>query len=242
MMNILMLDVGGTSVKMMVSGDRRSRKFSSGRRLTGAQMVERVKAHGQGWEFDAVSGGFPGIVRDGRIANDPLNLGGGWTDFDFEGAFGRPVRVINDAAMQALAHYEEGRVLFLGLGTSVGCTLVADDTVIPMEAGAQRLSSRHTFADRLSRVALETYGRKRWEKHVWEAVALLRDMFFPDRVMLGGGNAKRLEEMPPGCRLRDNKHALRGALRLWPGQDHLHAEPHGTTWRIERTAEKPTQG
>ena len=232
-MKVLMLDVGGTSVKLMASGHEGFRKFPSGRGLTAAKMVKGVLAATEDWEYEAISLGFPGLVREGRIARNPLNLAGGWVDFDFDKAFKRPVRVINDASMQALARYDTGRMLFVGLGTSVGAALVADDNVIPLEIGVMRLSKSEGFMDRLSKEALNTHGKTRWQKSVSRALALLRDVFWPDHIALGGGNARHLDPLPEGCERGDNQDAFRGAIRLWPGADML-AEAHTTTWRITR--------
>lgn len=232
-MKILMIDVGGTNVKMMAGGHEGFRKFPSGKKLTAAKMVKGVLAATQDWEFDAVSIGFPGLVANGEPARDPLNLGGRWVGFNFAKAFKRPVRMINDAAMQALANYTSGRMLFIGLGTSIGATLIADDSVIPIEVGLLRLSKNKGFADRLSKAARDADGHKAWEKNVWRAVAYLRDCFWPDEVVIGGGNAKTLLDIPLGCRRRDNQDTFRGAQRLWPGADML-AEPQATTWRIRR--------
>lgn len=236
-MKILMIDVGGTNVKLMASGHEGFRKFPSGRTLTAAKMVQGVLKATEDWEFDAISLGFPGLVREGRIARNPLNLGGAWMNFDFDKAFKRPVRIINDAAMQALANYETGRLLFLGLGTSVGATVIADDTVVPLEIGMMPLSKSEAFMDRLSKEALNTGGKRRWQKSVTRAVALLRDIFWPDHFKLGGGNAKHIEQLPEGCERGDNQDAFRGALRLWPGTDML-AEAQVTTWRITRRAKE----
>ena len=236
-MKVLMIDVGGTSVKLMASGHEDSRKFQSGRSLTAAKMVKGVLAASEDWEYEAVSLGFPGLVREGRIARNPLNLSGGWMDFDFEKALKRPVRIINDAALQALARYEAGRMLFVGLGTSVGAALIADDTVVPLEIGVLRLSKTEGFMDRLSKEALETLGKTRWKKSVNHAIELLRDVFWPDHIAIGGGNARHLEPLPEGCERGDNQEAFRGAERLWPGADMI-AEPLVTTWRIERKGTK----
>ncbi len=228
-----MIDVGGTSVKMMAGGHEGVRKFPSGRGLTAAKMVKGVLGATEDWEYEAVTLGFPGLVREGRIARDPLNLSGGWMDFDFEHTLKRPVRIINDAAMQALARYESGRMLFVGLGTSVGAALIADDTIVPLEIGIMRLSKSEGFMDRLSKEALTSRGKKRWQRSVERAMALLRDVFWPDHIALGGGNARHLDPLPEGCERGDNEDAFRGALRLWPGADML-AEPLTTTWRIAR--------
>ena len=232
-MKVLMIDVGGTSVKLMASGHEGFRKFPSGRGMTAAKMVKGVLAATEDWEYEAISLGFPGIVREGRIARNPLNLSGGWMDFDLEKAFKKPVRVINDAAMQALARYSAGRMLFVGLGTSVGAALIADDTIVPLEIGIMRLSKSEGFMDRLSKEALNTLGKARWQKAVNRALALLRDVFWPDHIALGGGNARHHEPLPEACERGDNQDAFRGALRLWPGSDML-AEPLNTTWRITR--------
>ena len=236
-MKVLMIDVGGTNVKLMASGHEGFRKFPSGPRLTAARMVKGVLAATEDWEYEAVALGFPGLVREGRIARNPLNLGGGWMDFDFGKGLKRPVRIINDASMQALARYETGRMLFVGLGTSVGAALVADDSVIPLEIGTMRLSKSAAFMDRLSKEAFEKYGKARWQKSVRQALALLRDVFWPDHIALGGGNAKFVETLPEGCECGDNQDAFRGALRLWPGADML-AEPHATTWKITRRSQR----
>ena len=236
-MKVLMIDVGGTNVKLMASGHEGFRKFPSGRGLTAAKMVKGVLAATEDWEYEAISLGFPGLVREGRIARNPLNLGGGWMDFDFDKALKRPVRIINDAAMQALARYEAGRMLFVGLGTSVGAALVADDCVIPLEIGMMRISKSEAFMDRLSKEALNSRGKARWQKAVGRALALLSDVFWPDHIALGGGNAKHLDPLPERCERGDNQDAFRGALRLWPGADLL-AEGQATTWRIKRSPQK----
>lgn len=234
-MKVLMIDVGGTNVKLMASGHEGFRKFDSGRTLTASKMVKGVLAATEDWEYEAVSLGFPGLVRDGRIARNPLNLAGGWMEYDFDKAFNRPVRIINDAAMQALASYDTGRLLFLGLGTSVGATVIADDTVVPLEIGMMPLSKSEVFMDRLSKEALSAHGKRRWQKSVTRAAMLLHDIFWPDHFILGGGNAKHIDPLPPGCGRGDNQDAFRGALRLWPGADML-AEAQETTWRITRRA------
>ena len=236
-MKVLMIDVGGSSVKLMASGHEGFRKFRSGRGLTAAKMVKGVLETVKDWNYEAISMGFPGLMREGRIARDPLNLGGGWMDFDFEKAFKCPVRMINDAAMQALANYDSGRLLFLGLGTSVGATIIADDTVVPLEIGMMPLSKSEGFMDRLSKEALNSLGKRRWQKSVERAVSLLQDIFWPDHFQLGGGNAKFLDPVPQGCERGDNQDAFPGALRLWPGADML-AEPQTTTWRITRSAKR----
>lgn len=238
-MKVLMIDVGGTSVKLMVSGRADHRQFSSGRGLTPAKMIQGVLANTGDWDFEVVTFGYPGIVRSGRIAAEPHNLARGWLDFDFEHALGRPTRIINDAAMQALASYKSGRFLFLGLGTSVGTTLIADDTVVPLELGMIPISRSEVFFERLGRDGLNSHGRQRWQKSVERAVHLLQDIFWPDHFQIGGGNAKYLDPVPAGCVGGSNQDALRGAERLWPGADML-AEIHTTTLRIIRPVPAPS--
>jgi len=234
-MKVLMIDVGGSNVKLMATGQEGVRKFRSGPRLTARQMVSKTMKAADGWEFEAVSLGFPGLVANGQPVREPLNLGKGWVGFDYEAAFNRPVRMINDAAMQALANYDGGRMLFLGFGTSVGSTLIVDDTVIALELGRLRLAKRQTFVDRLSDVALERDGKKKWQRAVGGAVAILQDAFWPTETVLGGGNAKLLDPLPHGCRRTSNQEAFLGACRLWKGADLL-VEPRGTSWSIQRMA------
>lgn len=237
-MKILMIDIGGSNVKMMVNGREEMRKFPSGKTLTARRMVAGVKKATKDWEYDAITLGFPGLVEGGKLVREPLNLSGGWMNFNFAQAFRRPVRIINDAAMQALANYQGGRMLFVGFGTSVGAALVADGVVVPVELGLIPFSRRHTFMSRLSKAARRADGQERWARAVHKAVALLKDVFWPADTVIGGGNAKHLEPLPAGCRRTSNREAIRGAVRLWDGAD-LHAEPYGTTWRIgEKEKEK----
>jgi polyphosphate glucokinase len=233
-MTILMIDIGGSNVKMMVSGNEEMRKFPSGRELTAVHMVAGVKAATADWKYEAISIGFPGLVRDGKLVREPLNLSGGWLEFDFASAFGVPVRIINDAALQALANYEGGRMLFVGFGTSVGASLIADDSIVPVELGLIPFSRRHTFMSRLTKEARRRNGHTRWQKDVHAAVTLLRDIFWPDDTVIGGGNAKCLDPLPANCRRTSNKGGIWGARRLWEGGDIL-AKPYGTTWRIEQS-------
>lgn len=224
-MNILMIDIGGTHVKMMTSGGSDMRKFRSGRRLRPAAMVKGVKAMTSDWKYDAISMGFPGLVERGRLVREPLNLSGGWLKYDFAKAFGRPVRIINDAAMQALAHYKGERMLFVGFGTSVGAALVVEGVTVQVELGLIPLSKRHTFKSMLSKEARHRYGHERWQKYVHRAVALLQDVFWPADTVIGGGNAKHLDPLPEGCRRGSNEDAIHGAVRLW--EDAAQAEHAG---------------
>ena len=217
-MKILVIDIGGTNVKMLASGQREPRKFPSGPGMTPRLMAAGVKQVGQGWTYDAVSIGYPGPVRDGRPASEPHNLGRGWVAFNYRAAFGRPVKIINDAAMQALGSYEGGRMLFLGLGTGLGSTLIADGVVLPMELG--HLPYRKgTFEDYLGIRGLEQRGKKKWRTAVEDAVARLIAALQPDSVVLGGGNVKKLKALPPLCRAGVNANAFRGGFRLWEATD-----------------------
>jgi polyphosphate glucokinase len=227
-----MIDVGGSNVKLMASGHEGRRKVPSGKTLTAAQMAKEVLAATEDWEYEAISLGFPGLVADGKPAKEPLNLGGGWLKFNYKKAFKKPIRFINDAAMQALASYEGGRMLFLGFGTSTGATIIVDDVIIPLEIGMLRLSKGERFMDRLTKEAYQKDGAKRWLSAAYDAIEIMRDVFKPDDTVLGGGNAKAIDPVPKGCRSRDNQAAFIGAERLWPGADML-AEPYGTSWRIK---------
>lgn len=213
-MKILTVDVGGTNVKILASGQTERRRFPSGKTLTPARLVAGVKKLAADWKYDAVSIGYPGRLVAGSIAADPRNLGLGWCKFDFAAAFGCPVKIMNDAAMQALGSYNGGLMLFVGLGTGLGSALVADGVVVPMELG--HLSYRSgTYEDYVGARALERLGKKKWTKHVEFAVNRLIDVLHPDDVVIGGGNAKKLKELPPGCRLGDNAFAFVGGVRMW---------------------------
>ena len=234
-MKVLMIDIGGSNVKFMNSRGGEMRRLKSGPELTADEMVHGVLAQTGDWEYDKISIGFPGLLHHGRPSREPLNLGGGWLNYDFEGAFGKPVRMINDAAMQALGNYVHGRLLFLGFGTSIGTSIIADDVVIPVEVGMIRMSRKETFVDRLSKAALKEHGVEVWAEAVHEAVELMQDVFNPRDTVLGGGNTKLLETLPRGCRPTDNASAYVGALRLWEEAD-MCAVPGETTWKIQRRA------
>jgi len=215
---ILVIDIGGTNIKMLASGQREPRKFPSGPTMTPREMAAGVKQAVQGWKYDAVSIGYPGPVRDGRPASEPHNLGKGWVAFNYRAAFGLPVKIINDAAMQALGSYEGGRMLFLGLGTGLGSTLIADGVVMPMELG--HLPYRKgTFEDYVGIRGLERRGKKKWRGAVEDVVARLVAALEPDSVVLGGGNVKKLKALPPLCRAGVNANAFLGGFRLWEATD-----------------------
>jgi polyphosphate glucokinase len=232
-MKVLMIDVGGSNVKFMNARDGEMRKIRSGTELTAQAMADGVLADTADWDFDRVSIGYPGLLKKGRPVRDPLNLGGGWLNFDFEKAFGAPVRFINDAAMQALGNYVHGRLLFLGFGTSIGTCMIADDTVLPIEIGLIRFSKNERFMDRLSKEALKEKGIKPWIEAVHESVVLLQDVFHPDETVLGGGNSKLIDPLPANCRPVDNTSAFVGAERLWEDAD-LFASADESTWKIQR--------
>lgn len=211
---ILVIDVGGTHVKVQASGQRSERKFPSGPSMTASRMVRKVKDLAKGWAYRAVSIGYPGPVVHGRPLREPYNLGGGWVGFNFAKAFGRPVKVINDAAMQALGSYEGGRMLFLGLGTGFGSAMIVDGIVEPMEL-AHLPYKKRTYEDYLGLRGLKRMGKKKWARHVREVVEELRAALQADYVVLGGGNVKRLKSLPPKTRRGDNRNAFRGGIRLW---------------------------
>ena len=213
-MNVLVIDVGGTSVKILATGQAVPRKFASGPTLTPEKMVAGVKELAAEWEYEAVSIGYPGLVLKGRVMAEPHNLAPRWVGFDFDAAFERPVKLLNDAAMQALGSYRGGLMLFLGLGTGLGSALVADGVVIPMELGHLSYRKR-TIEDYVGVRGLKRLGKKKWQKHVAFCVDRLIAALHPDDVVIGGGNAKKLTALPPGCRAGDNANAHVGGFRLW---------------------------
>jgi polyphosphate glucokinase len=214
-MRVLVIDVGGTHVKVLATGKKEHREVESGPTMTAQQMVTAVKQLAAGWKYDAVSIGYPGPVAHNRPLHEPRNMGGGWVGFDFPSAFGCPVKLINDAAMQALGSYKGGHMLFLGLGTGLGSAMVVDGLVEPMELGHLPYRKGRTYEDYLGLRGLKRLGKKRWRHHVTVVVGLLRAALEPDDVVIGGGNAKKLNELPPGCRLGDNANAFTGGFELW---------------------------
>ena len=214
-MNVLVIDVGGTHVKLLATGRRTPVKLDSGPELTPAVMVHETLAATAGWRYDAVSIGYPGPVRNGRPVAEPHNLGRGWRRFDFARAFHRRVRIVNDAAMQALGSYDAGRMLFLGLGTGLGTAVVEDHVVQSLELAHLPYREGKTFEDYLGLRGLERLGRHKWEKHVHIVTELLRAAVVADHVVLGGGNVKKLLKLPPHARRGDNANAFRGGMRLW---------------------------
>jgi polyphosphate glucokinase len=213
-MKILAIDIGGSNVKFLLHGQEAPRRFPSGPELSAALMVSGVKDATADWHYDLVSIGYPGPVLNGRPLAEPHNLGLGWTGFDYAEAFGRPVRIINDAAMQALGSYEGGKLLFLGLGTGLGSAIVVRGVVEPMEL-AHLPYRKGTFEDYVGLRGLKRLGKKKWRQHVADVVEKLREALQPDYIVLGGGNAKKLKDLPPDCRLGNNANSFLGGFKLW---------------------------
>ena len=212
--SVLVIDVGGTSVKILASGQTEIRSFRSGPTLTPVRMVSGVKKLAADWTYEVVSIGYPGPVLGGRPSAEPVNLGRGWLAFDFAQAFGRPVKVMNDAAMQALGSYKGGKMLFLGLGTGLGTTLITNGMVKPMELGHLPYK-KGTYEDYVGRAGLERNGKKKWRRHVADVVERFMAALQPDDTVIGGGNVKKLNPLPRRCRAGENANALRGGFRLW---------------------------
>jgi polyphosphate glucokinase len=217
-MNVLAVDVGGTHVKILATGQKEMREFVSGPELAAKQMVAGVKKLAQDWNYEAVAIGYPGPVLRSRPVAEPHNLGPGWVGFDYEAAFGRPAKVVNDAAMQALGGYQGGKMLFLGLGTGLGTAMIVDGIVEPMELGHLPYK-KGIYEDYVGLRGLERFGKKKWRRHVVDVVERLSAALEPDDVLIGGGNAKKLAELPPGCRLGENADAFLGGFRLWQPPD-----------------------
>ena len=213
-MNVLVVDIGGTHVKLLVSGQTEARKFDSGTELAPRRMVSGVKKITGDWTYDAVSIGYPGVVSRNMPISEPHNLGPGWAGFNFGAAFGRPVKLINDAAMQALGSYRGGKMLFLGLGTGLGSAMITNGIIEPMEFGHLPWK-RHTYERYIGQRGLYRLGLRKWQRYVAEAVAQLIAALEPEDVVLGGGNVQQLATLPPNCRGGDNANAFLGGFRLW---------------------------
>ena len=238
---ILVIDIGGSNVKILTTGETEPRTYRSGKRLTPTQMVAAVQALAEDWTYEAISIGYPGVVGARGPASEPGNLGAGWVGFNFAAAFDRPVRIINDAAMQALGNYDGGRMLFLGFGTGLGSALIADRVIIPLELGRLPTPGGPRLEHVLGQRGLRRLGKKAWRRVVWELVPPLIEAFLVDYVVLGGGNAKQLKQLPPGTRLGHNQTAFRGGFRLWTledvqtlaGEDEHHIPPlRALEWRL----------
>jgi predicted NBD/HSP70 family sugar kinase len=212
---ILVIDVGGTHVKALTTGKRKEREFPSGPTMTAKKMVRDVKRATKDWKYNAVSSGCPGPVVHGRPLHEPYNLGGGWVGFDFGKAFGCPIKVINDAAMQALGSYEGGRMLFLGLGSGLGSAMIVDGTLEPMELAHLPYKNGKTYEDYVGVHGLKRLGKKKWRHHVADVVELLKGALGAEYVVLGGGNSKNIKKLPRNTFLGDNRNAFIGGFRLW---------------------------
>src|SRR6478672_8560347 len=213
-MNILVIDIGGTNIKVWKTGESDKLKCPSGKACTPKELINQVKELASDWQYERVSIGYPGDVRNGRPVAEPFNLGNGWIEFDYSDAFGVPTRIMNDACMQALGSYEGGRMLYLGFGTSIGSAFIFDGTIIPLAVGHLKLHGKDTVEQCLNRVALED-SLERWKKRVGEAAIAFKLAFEAEYVVIGGGNTKKLEEMPEGCRRGGNHNAYFGGLRMW---------------------------
>lgn len=216
-LHVLAVDVGGSHVKVRVSTGREIRQTASGATMTPRQMVAHVHELAGDWQFDAVSIGYPGVVIHGKIVTEPHNLGAGWVGFDFRRAFGRPTRVVNDAAMQAIGSYEGGRMLFLGLGTGLGSALIVDGVVEPMELAHLMYKKGRTYEEYVGEAGRRRLGGKKWRRNVTQVVNLLRLALEADYVVIGGGNAKKLKRLPKDARLGSNDYAFLGGFRMWRG-------------------------
>jgi polyphosphate glucokinase len=212
--NVLVIDIGGSRVKMLATGQDEPRQFVSGPTLTPGQLATRAKKTARNWKYDVISLGYPGVVVRSRPVAEPHNLGKGWVEFHYQDGFGRPIKIINDAAMQAMGSYQGGKMLFLGLGTGLGSTLIVDGIVEPMELGHLPYKKR-TYEEYVGRRALEKWGKGKWRRNVADVVAALIAALEPDDVVLGGGNVGFLKELPPKCRAGDNANAFIGGFRLW---------------------------
>jgi len=212
---VLVVDVGGTNVKLLATGQREARKFPSGPAMTPEAMVRVAKKTAKDWDYDVVSIGYPGPVVHGRPLREPHNLAPGWVKFDFQRAFGRPVKIVNDAAMQALGSYKGGRMLFLGLGTGLGSAMIVDGLLEPMELAHLPYRNGRTYEDYVGIRGLKRLGTKKWQQHVDKVVRQLSHALMVEEVVLGGGNVKKLDHLPPGTRLGNNANAFAGGFRIW---------------------------
>jgi polyphosphate glucokinase len=214
-MNILVVDVGGSNVKVLATGQPAPRRMKSGPQLSAGAMVEGIKKLVVDWNFEVVSMGYPGQVVHNRPAHEPANLGRGWTGFDYASAFGRPIRIINDAAMQALGSYQGGRMLFIGVGTGLGSAMIVDGELEPMELGHLPYKKKMTYEDFIGDRGLARLGKKAWREEVLAIITAFRNALEPEYIVLGGGNAKLMKNLPPDVRLGGNQNAFVGGFRLW---------------------------
>ena len=236
-LRILVIDVGGTHVKVLATGEREERKIVSGTTMTAARMVKDVKQVTSGWKYDVISIGYPGPVVQGRPLHEPCNLGKGWVGFHFRKAFGRPVKLINDAAMQALGSYRGGRMLFWGLGTGLGSAMIVDGIVEPMELAHLPYKKGRTYEDYVGLRGLRRLGKKKWRRHVADIVERLKTALEPGYIVLGGGNLKKLKKLPAGTEAGDNRNAFRGGFRLW-ASDNSKVSVHAPKAPTSRESQK----
>ncbi len=216
---VLAIDLGGSHVKVRLSTGGERRAAPSGMEMSAQKMVEAVKQLTADWQFDVIGMGYPGPVADNRPAIEPHNLGPGWKDFDFSAAFGKPVKLVNDAVMQAIGSYKGGNMLFLGLGTGLGSTMIVHYLCLPMELAHLPYKKDGTFEDYIGERGLEKYGKKKWRKSVEKVVGKLQAALLPHEIVIGGGNVEKLEKLPDGCRAGDNENAFLGGFRLWKDED-----------------------
>ena len=219
-MKVLVVDVGGTHIKLLATGHKTPVKIPSGPKMTARLMVRRVRRAAAGWSYRAVSIGYPGVVLHGKPVSEPHNLGGGWVGFDFERAFGRRVIVINDAAMQAYGSYNGGRMLFLGLGTGLGSALIVDGVLEPTELAHLPYKKGRTYEEYVGEAGLKRLGKKKWRRHVIDVVERFKAALEVQDVVIGGGNAKLLQKVPAGVRIVTNANAFVGGFRLWKDRRH----------------------
>lgn len=233
-MRVLVIDVGGTSVKMLATGEEERRTFNSGRELTPAELVKRVNELTADWKYSRITLGIPTLIGPDGPESEPGNLGDGWVGFDYQAAFGKPTRVVNDAAMQALGAYDGGRMLFLGLGTGLGSALVTDQVVVPLELGSLPFSREETMAERVGAAGLDLHGEDEWQHSVRQMLKVLQAAFEADYIVLGGGNAERVDPLPAHVRRGGNEDAFTGGFRLWEERVIPHDTPPSAAWRVVR--------
>ncbi len=233
-MSVLVIDIGGSHIKLALAGDEEPRRFDSHGKLDPAEFVAAVKRETDGWTFDRISMGYPGVVGPKGPEEEPGNLGSGWVGFDFDTAFGCPIRIVNDAVLQALGGYVSGRMLFLGLGTGLGTALVTERVLVPLELGCLRYGPGESFGDRLGKNGLDRHGAAAWCASVAEVVAELRGAFRAEDILLGGGHAGLLDPLPEGCRRGGNHDAFTGGFRLWDDWVEQHEEALPKAWRVVR--------
>src|SRR3984957_3299114 len=214
-LSILVIDVGGTNIKLLMTGQKAPLKIPSGPSITAAKMARLVKNATRSWKYDCIAIGYPGPVINGHPLREPHNLGGGWMTFDFAKAFGCPVKLVNDASMQAIGSYKGGRMLFLGLGTGLGSAMIVDNVLEPMELAHLIYKKGKTYEDYLGIRGLERMGKKKWRQQVFKVCKILKAALEADYIVLGGGNVKKMKELPPGAREGDNNNAFTGGFRLW---------------------------